>query len=211
MNSKRKLLKESRLYVIVDKTSLANKPILNTIRRIKNSAADIIQLRDRMSNKDTILNIALAIKKLLFHKKPLFIINDHLDIAKIVDSDGIHLGQDDLPIQIARKILGKEKIIGISCHNLAQAIIAQNNGADYISIGPIFATPTKPEYKPVGLNLINKVSKKIKIPFFVIGGINEDNLGKVLSFGAGRIALCRPICKSNNIKYSISKIKKLLH
>lgn len=211
MKSKKRLLKESHLYVIIDRETLKNRPVFNTVRKIKGLGIDIIQFRDKTSNKETILKSARALRKLLINTKTIFIINDYLDIAKMLDCDGVHLGKSDLPIKIARKILGKDKIIGISCHNLKQAITAQNRGADYISIGPIFKTFTKPEYKPVGLNLIKKVSKKIKIPFFAIGGINENNISKVLSFGAERVAVCRAICKAGNISFVTKKLSTILH
>jgi len=124
---------------------LKNKPIFNTVNKIKEAGVDIIQFRSKKSKKESILKDALGLRKLLLNSQALFIINDYLDIAKMVDCDGIHLGQDDTSIEIARQVLGKDKIIGISCHNLRQAKNAQNRGADYISIGPVFSTSTKHE------------------------------------------------------------------
>ena len=121
-----------------------------------------------------------------------------MDIAKIVNSDGLHLGQDDLSVGIARRILGKDKIIGLSCHSLKQAQKAVSLGIDYISIGPVFATTTKPEYKPVGLILIKKAKDKIRIPFFAIGSINESNIEKSRASGAKRFAVCRAVCKAKD-------------
>ena len=211
MNLKKRLLKESRLYVIVDKKVSGSRPIFNIVSRIKDSGADIIQLRDTESKKESILKDAYKLRKLLTNTQALFIINDYIDIAKIADSDGIHLGQNDLPLDTARQLLGKDKIIGVSCHNLNQAIQAQKNGADYISIGPIFPTPTKPEYKAVGLGLIKKAKEAIHIPFFVIGGINENNINDILSLGVKRTAVCRAICRAKDIPSTIKKLSKILH
>jgi len=211
MNLKKKLLRESRLYVIVDKKVSGAKPIFNIVSKIKDSGADIIQLRDKESKKEFILKEAYKLRKLLTNTQTLFIINDYVDIAKIVDSDGIHLGQNDLPLDTARKLLGKDKIIGVSCHNLNQAIEAQKSQADYISIGPIFSTPTKPGYKAVGLDLISKVKKAIHIPFFVIGGINENNIHDILSLGIKRAAVCRAICQAKNMSFVTKKFYKMLH
>ena len=211
MNLKKKLLKESRLYVIVDKKVSKGRPIFNIVSEIKDSGADIIQLRDKESKKESILKEAYKLRKLLTNTQTLFIINDYIDIAKIVDSDGIHLGQNDLPLETARQLLGNDKIIGISCHNLNQAIEAQKNGADYISIGPVFSTPTKPEYKAVGLDLIRKVKRAIHIPFFVIGGINENNINDILSLGIKRAAVCRAICQAKNMSFVTKKFYKMLH
>ena len=211
MNLRKKLLRESRLYVIVDKKVSGVRPIFNIVSKIKDLGADIIQLRDKESKKESILKEAYKLRKLLTNSQALFIINDYIDVAKIVDSDGIHLGQNDMPLDTARQLLGKEKIIGVSCHNLNQAIQAQKNGADYISIGPIFSTPTKPEYKAVGLDLIRKVKRAIHIPFFVIGGINENNVNDITSQGVKRAAVCRAICRAKDIPSTIKKLSKILH
>ncbi len=208
MISKRKLLKKSRLYAILDKQIAVNRPILKIAKQIVNCGVDIIQLRDKVSKKEEIIRESLGLRKLLLNSKALFIINDYLEIAKMVDSDGIHIGQEDLSIKLARKILGKDKIIGISCHSLKQAIKAQKEGADYISIGPVFPTPVKPEYKPVGLELINKIKARIKIPFFAIGHINQFNIDNVISMGARRVAVCRAIIEARDIPATIRTLKQ---
>ncbi len=212
MKSKKRLLKESRLYIIVDKKACGKRPIIDTANKIKDKGCDIIQFRDKVSGKDSVLKNAFALRGLLLNTRNLFIINDFLDIAKILDSDGVHLGQTDLSIETARIILGKDKIIGISCHNLKQALDAQNRGADYISIGPIFKTPTKPEIsKTIGLAIIKKIKNKIRIPFFVIGGINADNISRVLSQGAKRVAVCNAVCQVRNTSSAVKKFSKILH
>jgi thiamine-phosphate pyrophosphorylase len=203
------------LYVVIDKKVCGSRKLFAIVNKIKNQGIGLIQLRDKISNKEIALRDAFRLRRLLWGTRPaslrpLFIVNDHLDIAKIVDSDGIHLGQDDLPIGIARKLLGKDKIVGISCHNLKQALLAQEKGADYISIGPLFSTPTKPEYKPIGLEIIKKAREKIKIPFFVIGGINKGNLKQVKSCGGKRVALCRAVCRCRNIADTLNNLKSLI-
>ena len=207
MKSRKKLLEDSHLYVIIDKEIC--RPSFNIVSKIKKGGIDIVQFRNKISDKETVLKEAYAIRKLL-KTEAVFIINDYLDVAKIVDCDGVHLGQDDPSIEIARKILGKDKIIGISCHNLEQAEAAQRRGADYISIGPIFPTPLKYKTQAIGLKIINKVYKIIKIPFFAVGGINEKNINKVLTCGAKRIAVCRAICQADNVERAIKNIKKYL-
>lgn len=205
------MLKKSRLYAVLDKTVLKNSGLIfNKAEEIKNSGVDIIQYRDKESKKETVLENARNLKKILASAKAMFIINDYLDIAKLVDSDGIHLGQKDASVKTARRILGNDKIIGVSCHSLNQAVKAQNNGADYISIGPIFSTPTKPGYKAVGPDLIRAAGKKIKIPFFVIGGINENNIGEVSSIGAKRAAVCRAICRAKKARLAVKKLRAIL-
>jgi thiamine-phosphate pyrophosphorylase len=158
----------------------------------------IIQLRDKESSKSDILKTALVLKKALAQRKSIFIVNDHVDIARLVDADGVHLGQSDLPLEAARKLLGHDKIIGVSCTNLKQALLAQDQGADYLGIGAIFSTRTKPESAPLGLGELLAVKKKIKIPIFAIGGINENNIKEVLSLGVQGVAISSAICKSSD-------------
>ena len=209
MKSKKGLLKKSRLYVIIDKETCARRPLADVANKITNKGEGIFQYRDKVSNKETVLRNARRLKK-SFDGKGLFIINDFLDVAKIIDCDGLHFGQGDLSLKLARQFLGPNKIIGISCHSLKQAIDAQNCGADYIGIGPIFPTSTKPGMKSVGLGLIKAVSKKIKIPFFAIGGINRNNLNSVLSSGAKRVAICSAICKAKNINRELKRIREAI-
>lgn len=207
MKSKKELLKNSRLYVIIDKKICAEsrRSIVNAAYRLKEAGVNLIQFRDKESKKETVLKVARRLRKIL-NKNFFFIINDHLDVAKIIDCDGIHLGQDDASPEIARKILGPDKIIGVSCHNLKEAKEAEEAGADYISIGVVFRTEIKPGYKPMGLNYVKMACNKIKIPFYVIGGINERNAQDVYSCGAKRIAVCRAVCKAGNIRSAIKKL-----
>lgn len=210
MNLKKGLLKRLRLYVILDRAALRGKPPEETAAKIKNSGVGIIQLRDKASGKDIILKEAQALGKALLKSRVLFLVNDYLDVAKIADCDGIHLGQNDSSVEIARKILGEEKVIGISCHNLAQAFKAKEDGADYVSIGPVFPTPLKPNKRAVGLDLIRKIQEKIKIPCFAIGGINEKNTAKVLKAGIKRIVVCRAICEAKNPLSAAKQLSKAI-
>lgn len=123
-------------------------------------------------------------------------------------ADGVHLGQDDMPIQLVRKIAGKEKLIGISTHSLEQAICSEKSGADYVGFGPIFSTPTKPDYAPVGLSLIKLVDKKLKIPYVCIGGINLSNLSQVLNAGAKRVAVVRAVFDNLSPKEAAQQLKQ---
>lgn len=210
MTSKRKLLEKSRLYLIIDKELLGRRPLIKTARLIYNSGVDIIQLRDKEPAKPKIFESASRISALLKKSKTIFIINDYPDIAKITDSDGVHLGQGDFSVKIARRIVGKDKLIGVSCHNLKQAIRAQKEGADYVGLGPIFATSTKPKDRPIGLKLIGDFQRKLDIPFFVLGGINIKNIKQVLDLGIKRIAVCSAILQAQNIPATINRFYKIL-
>jgi thiamine-phosphate pyrophosphorylase len=196
MKSRKKLLRGSRLYVLIDKVISGKKSVIEIARKIKDNGADIVQLRDKISKKERTLQDAFLMRKLFSNTNTLFIINDYLDIAKIADCDGLHIGQEDIPIGIARRILGEDKIIGVSCHSIKQALEAQDRGADYIGIGPIFPTPAKSGYKSIGLDLIGVLRKKMRIPFFVIGNVNLKNIDRVKKSGAHRVAVCRAVLEA---------------
>jgi len=126
-------------------------------------------------------------------------------------SDGIHLGQEDMSIESARKILGKNKIIGVSCHCLEEAKLAQRRGADYISFGPVFKTPLKKKRRAIGLRELGEIKKKIKIPFFIIGGIGIEEMKGMRPLKIKRIAVCRAVCQSKNLKEDIRKLRSCLN
>lgn len=205
MNVKKERLKSSRLYVITDKLD-----IIDGVRLAILGGADVIQLRDKRSNVRHLLKYAHQLRILTRRTKTLFFINDRADIALACDADGVHLGQDDLPINIARRILGKEKLIGVSTHSLKQALCAQEHGADYIGVGPIFATPTKPDYPPVGLGLLSEVKKKLKTPFVAIGGIDINNIDDVISAGAERVAVVRAVVGAKDVQKAARALKDRL-
>jgi len=200
----------SRLYLVLDRDTCYQGKTVDVFRQVDKGAVDLVQLRANTAPDREFLRDAENIKRLAHRRGIIFIINNRLDIAQIVDADGVHLGQSDSPIKLARKILGEDKIIGLSCHNLTQALKAQSEGADYISIGPLFRTKTKPESKPIPPKFIKMIDKRIGIPYFVIGGINRSNIGKVISYGAKRMALCRAICCAKNIKKTSLDLRKFL-
>lgn len=209
MKLRKRLLKRSRLYLILDKPTFGQRSLENIYSALKGKIG-LIQLRDKQSTKALVLDLAIKLSKRLNRSKTLFIVNDYVDVAIASGADGLHLGQDDLSIKDARRILGKDKIIGISCHNLAQALKAQSQGADYIGIGPIYATATKPEYKPIGLEILRQVKGKIKIPYFAIGDIHSGNITGVVASGAGRIAVCRAILKAADPKAAAKQLYEIL-
>ncbi len=136
----------------------------------------------------------------------LFIVNDRIDLALAVDADGVHLGQDDMPTRIARNLLGTEKLIGRSTHCSKQIQAAEDEGCDYLGVGPVYPTRTKPQDKPSGITYVNEASKASKLPWFAIGGINCSNLSEVLSAGAKRVALSEAIMHTNNTAKTILEL-----
>jgi len=164
-----------RLYVLVS-TDLIHKPLIEIAKEIIRGGADAVQLREESMPDRILLDMARQIRHLTLRHRILFIVNDRLDIALLSNADGVHLGKDDIPIHQARKLLGPDKIIGATSHNIREALAAQDAGADYISVGPMFASPTKPHLTPAGLNYLKEVARRIKIPYVAIGGINRTNL-----------------------------------
>jgi len=181
-----------------------------TARAAIYAGADILQLRAKGSGNEQILKIGRAIKELAQKSKTLFLLNDRADLAKTIDADGVHLGQEDLSVKDARKILGKDKIIGLSAHSARQAIAAEAQGADYIGLGPIFATATKPRLSPLGTRIIEQLKDKIKIPVVAIGGIDLTNLDEVKACGAQRVAVCRAIVTAKDVTAATREFKQRL-
>ncbi|MDP6685995.1 MAG: thiamine phosphate synthase [Candidatus Omnitrophota bacterium] len=194
--SKKELLKKSGLYLVTDRLALKDKDITKIISQSVAAGVDIVQLRDKEATSQEFIETGKKIKAILKGKNVLFIVNDRIDEALLLESDGIHLGQDDISVETARKVLGKDKIIGLSTHSIAQLRKAIKKDVDYISVGPIFKTPTKPDYAPVGLDLVEIAKKETNIPFIAIGGINQSNIQTLVAKGAKRIAVVRAILSS---------------
>ncbi len=208
--SRKKLLKKPGIYLIADRDTLNGKDIASVVSKSLDAGADIVQLRDKTATNEEFLEAAKKIKSLAKDRGALFIIDDRVDMALALDSDGIHLGQDDTPVETARRILGKKKIIGLSTHSASQIDEATKKDVDYISVGPVYSTPTKPDYAPVGLDLIRTASRKLKIPFVAIGGIDESNIKEVTAAGAKRIAVVRAVLSSNDPLEATKTLRMLL-
>jgi len=193
-----KKFSEVKLYVIIS-SNLTKKPILETLQDVIQGGADAIQLREKMMSDNEFFALAKEFKKITSGAKTIFIVNDRAEIAKKVDADGLHIGQSDISVRNARRIIGYNKILGVSTHTIAQARRAQREGADYIGVGPIFYTETKSHEPPVGLDYLKQVKKEITIPFVAIGAITLENLNEVLNAGGSRIAVCSVIIGSDNI------------
>ena len=153
-------------------------------------------------------HLALKFREMTTKDGVLLIINDHVDVALSVEADGVHLGQEDLPLTVAR-LLAPELLIGASTHSLEQALQAEKYGADYINIGPIFSTKTKEGVgRSLGPKAITEISTQIKVPFTVMGGINEENIDQVLAEGARKVAMVTGITKAADIAVKVSSLKE---
>jgi thiamine-phosphate pyrophosphorylase len=166
--------------------------------------ARVIQYRDKSSSRQDMLEIADKIRKITKKFDSLFIINDFIDIAQMSVADGVHLGQDDIPVQRAREITPDGFIIGFSTHSLEQAKEAEKAGADYIGIGPVFSTPTKENYVPIGISTVEEVLQSVIIPVVAIGGIDIENIGELVKIGVRNVAMVRAFQEK-----TLEKVKKI--
>ena len=154
---------------------------------------DALQARfGDLTDRDALV-LGRALKSLCAAHDALFLVNDRVDLAVAIDADGVHLGQDNLPAVVAREMLGHRKLVGVSCHALPEALQAQKDGADYVSCGPVWATPTKPDYAATGLGLVGLYKAALRVPFVVIGGVNEANIAEVVKTGARTVAVVRAL------------------
>lgn len=213
LDLKKYLLNNRNLYLVTNSDGFeSDDKFLDAVAQVLSGGVDIIQLREKKSNARRIIELGHKIRQLTSIYNALFIVNDRVDIAKIVKADGVHLGQDDVEIDYAKEILGSDKIIGISTHERKQAIKAVEQGADYIGVGPVFETPTKPGRKSVGLDYVKWASENvIDIPFYAIGGINQENVRDVIEFGAKNIAVVRAIINATSPKEATIKFKECLN
>ncbi len=209
MQSSKKLLKSSSLYLILDRSVNNYKELFSIAQKAIACGVDIIQLRDKQSAAKDIYAFSESLVK-ISRGKSLFIVNDRVDIAQMSGADGVHLGQEDLPVEHARKILGPSAVIGVSCQTLAHVKEAEKHNANYIGFGSVFKTLTKPLRKPMNLTCLKKVLQETRIPVFCIGGINLSNFEIIHSLGCSRVAVCRDICKAKDIEKVISQYQKML-
>jgi thiamine-phosphate pyrophosphorylase len=173
-------------------------------------SVDLIQLRGKQRSIEELVDLAAELHQVTSRSSIPLIVNDHAEIARNVPVEGAHVGQDDDSVAVARNRAGRNLIVGKSTHSLEQARKAQLENPDYIGFGPIFATPTKPDYDPIGLENIKQVHSEVQLPIFCIGGIKIDNLERVIAAGARRVAIVSGLLKAPDIAEYARACKKLL-
>jgi len=189
-----------RINAVIDEKYLLAYRIKNMMDVLENNGVTMIQLRIKTLSDRKFYNYAVRIKKFLKKKEIKFIINNRLDIARASGADGVHLGQDDMPARMARRILGENYIIGVSAHNIDEANKAEKEGADYIGVGSIFRTKTKSDAHICGLSVLKSICKKITIPVVGIGGITNRNYRDVFRAGAAGIAVSSYLFEGDLLK-----------
>jgi thiamine-phosphate pyrophosphorylase len=205
----RERLAAAVLYVLVT-DSLCRASLAGTVREALRGGADVIQLRDKDADDRTLLAQARELRKMTRDAGALFIVNDRPDMAILADADGVHLGQEDLPVREARRLLGAEALIGVSTHNVEQVRRAVLDGASYIGVGPTFPSQTKEFAALAGLDFVRQACAETTLPAFALGGIGLDNLQRVLDAGARRIAVSHAICAADDAQAAARQLRATL-
>ena len=205
-----KIRRLSGLYVIVDTQALLKRKHIEVARAAIAGGARVIQLRDKTSTKKELLPIAEQLKELCTEHNVLFIINDHLDLLLAVGADGLHLGQDDLPIKTTRRLLPVDKILGISTRTVDGAVAAQAEGADYIAVGAMYPTPSKAAAQVVGVERLKQVRQAVTLPLVAIGGINQENAAAVMAAGADSLAVIRAVVQAEAPQKAAQEIVNII-
>jgi thiamine-phosphate pyrophosphorylase len=205
-----KRLVDCHLYAILDLSYIDISDSNRVAELLIDGGVDLIQLRGKNVNLETLSRVSADLHPITSRAGLPLIINDHPEIAGSVSLEGVHVGQDDLSVQEVRQKVDRACLVGKSTHSVDQAVAAQVEGADYIGFGPVFATPTKPNYSPIGLDHIAEVHEKVRLPIFCIGGIKLDNLRDVIAAGARRVVIVSDLLQAPRIAAAAQSAKQLL-
>ena len=199
--------KEVDIYPVISSEFCNDRPVVQVLQSIADGGAKIVQLREKNMSKAKIFKLALEYRRLTAWHDMLLIINDHVDIAVAAGADGVHLGQDDLPVFAAKKVDGS-LLYGVSTHNVEEAEMAIAAGAGYINIGPVYPTQTKKvNCGALGLEMLDEVVKVTTVPFSVMGGIKEEKIPELLAHGAKHIAMVTEITQAEDITARVKALR----
>jgi thiamine-phosphate pyrophosphorylase len=203
-----KKLSDIDYYFITD-SAFSRKGVLRDVENAVRGGCRIVQYREKIKGTRQMIEEATEIKRIC-DKTAIFLVNDRVDVALAVDADGVHLGQEDMDITVARRLLGK-KLIGITVHDVREAMEAEKNGADYLGVSPIFATGTKKDAgRPCGVETITKVRAAVKIPIVAIGGINKKNAPEAIRAGADSVAAISAVVCSDDVEESVRDFIRII-
>ena len=205
MINKDELKNALKLYLVTDSDILKGRDFYKCIEDAIKAGVTMVQLREKNADGKEFLEKAIKLRKITRKYNVTFVINDRVDIAMIADADGVRVGQSDIDAVSARKLLGDNKIIGVSARNLQEAKIAKENGADYLGIGAMFSTSTKSDAKLVSFNTLEEIIKEVNLPFVLIGGITLDNVKKLKHFKPDGYALVSGILGTDDISKRVEK------
>ncbi|MBI1821330.1 MAG: thiamine phosphate synthase [Nitrospirae bacterium] len=188
-------------YLITDRKQTLGRPLKEVLNSALAGGIQAIQLREKDLPVRELLALAFEIRELTFQKKALLFINDRMDVCLSVGADGVHLRSDSLSPSVARRILGPERLIGVSCHSLEEALFSEEKGADFITLGPLYFTPSKQKMgEPLGLALFKSIVEKVKIPVFALGGITVNRVEEILHAGASGVACVSAVLNAPRVR-----------
>ena len=199
--------KELMLYAVTDRHWLGDETLYDQVKKALDGGATFVQLREKKLDREDFLAEALEIQKLCKKYGVPFVINDEVSIAKDIDADGVHVGQSDMEAMDVRKVLGPDKILGVSAQTVEQAIIAEKHGADYLGVGAVFATGSKDDADDVSHETLNAICEAVSIPVIAIGGITKDNVSELAGSGICGVAVISAIFGQNDIKKATEDLK----
>lgn len=199
------------LYVVTDRRISHGLSEAEVARLAYAGGAEVVQLRMKTEDAKEMLEQAKIIKEYADEYNKIFIVNDRVDIAMLSGADGVHLGQGDIPVHEARKLTGEDMIIGVTVHNVNEAIVAMNDGADYVGVGSIFTTSTKPDApQGLGLGAIFEIKKAVNIPVVAIGGINRGNIQDIIRAGADSVAVASAVVAQGDVEAAAHELRDLI-
>jgi len=207
-DQRRERLAASRLYVVTDaREDKHDLPAF--LDAILGAGVDIVQLREKKAEAGDVIRYARVFRKAADKHGALFTINDRADVALACEADGLHVGQSDLPCQWARRIIGPDLILGLSCHSPGDHdnLPAQ---VDYVTAGPVWATPTKPDREATGLDLVTRAANKVRLPWFAIGGIDGGNIHQLVRAGGKRVVVVRAVTEAEDPVYAVKELLSAL-
>lgn len=200
------------LYLITDRKQLSGQTLTVAVKAALKGGVKAVQLREKDMETRDLLKLAYKMRKVTAEYRAQLFINDRFDIALAVGADGVHLTQNSMPAGAVRRVVKNKLLIGVSTHSLKEAKDAEKEGADFITMGPVYSTPSKMKYGvPVGLGTLKKVCGKIKIPVFALGGVKSNRIGKVMETGVHGIAIISEILRAGNIRKKTEELKNLLN
>ena len=199
--------KELMLYAVTDRHWLGDETLYDQVKKALDGGATFVQLKEKKLDREDFLAEALEIQKLCKKYGVPFVINDEVSIAKDIDADGVHVGQSDMEAMDVRKVLGPDKILGVSAQTVEQAIIAEKHGADYLGVGAVFATGSKDDADDVSHETLKAICEAVSIPVIAIGGITKDNVSELAGSGICGVAVISAIFGQNDIKKATEDLK----
>ena len=189
-----------RLYLLTDRHNTSQRPLSSVISQAVDAGVRMVQIREKDLDTRPLIDLVQNLIPLIKRHQGKVLVNDRIDLAMVLDADGVHLRSDSLPLPLARRMLGNEKLIGISTHSIREVRYAEKKGADFVVLGPIFETPSKRMYgPPLGLHALETACRASRLPIFAIGGINPKHVASVMSSGAYGIAVISAILQAPNI------------